>query len=376
MSLKNTLFISLLSIVLFSSCSEKKEKKDFYNSKKLVINEKRERPIQEEFTLTKNIILEDNEEGRFTEINKLKIKKNTIYILDIFGQQQLFVFDINGKFIRKIGKRGNGPGEYNRLCDFDVDDRGNIYLYNAQHKKMLIYDSIGSLIKEVSMPYRGDGFNLLGNGGYIFSVYRENDLEGSPKVIVTDSLFNITKKYFSYSKDCLDNKGNTDMFRECSRGLLYNKPTDETVFLFDKSNGEIIESFYVDFGSEALPQKYKDDYALYSQEKKTKNRYYSYMYNSPLLISNRIIGNVFSGNNKALMVYNLKKGKSFLQKFDMNSISVKNLYEPLYTLNDSTIVSYLDNQVYALAKDNATLGDDIKKHVGIGGYVLSLFTLK
>ena len=46
----------------------------------------------------------------------VKQHKGLIYINNLF--KQLLVFDMNGKFIREIGRLGQGPGEFSDLRDF------------------------------------------------------------------------------------------------------------------------------------------------------------------------------------------------------------------------------------------------------------------
>lgn len=42
------------------------------------------------------------------------------YILN--GDKQLLVFDNDGLFVRQISSHGGGPGEYEVISDFDVND--------------------------------------------------------------------------------------------------------------------------------------------------------------------------------------------------------------------------------------------------------------
>ena len=57
-------------------------------------------------------------------IAQAKVHKNLIYINS--DGKQLLVFDLNGKFLREIGKRGQGPGEFINVRDFIFTNEGTI----------------------------------------------------------------------------------------------------------------------------------------------------------------------------------------------------------------------------------------------------------
>ncbi|MCH7396948.1 6-bladed beta-propeller [Belliella sp. DSM 107340] len=55
------------------------------------------------------------------QVNRIIIKESYIYVVDI-GQDIVFVFDKNGKFVSKLDKLGDGPDQYNFLSHIFVDD--------------------------------------------------------------------------------------------------------------------------------------------------------------------------------------------------------------------------------------------------------------
>ncbi len=373
--LKHIIF-SYTILLLFSSCTKKIETtSNLVNVKTLTAKENIVYSIEKNFSLKKYIMLQDDRNNLLSTIDKVKIKGGKIYIMDKSGPHQVFIFDMNGNFIREIGKRGKGPGEHTMLCDFDVDDNGKIYLYSRQQKKIFIYDSDNSFIKEHKLSFFADGFNLLKNGKYIFSVLKENNIKRKdihkkhPKVLITDSLFNIEKTYFSYNNNCLDNKGNTNLFSEFSDGLLYNKPVNDTIFLFDWE-GNLKQGYYINFGEKTLPNNFKNDYTLYSQE---KDKSFWYMYQTPLIFSSNIIGNIYMGRNKGLFLYDISNNEFQVEEYSVKDFNHTKAIIPLYTLNDSTIISYMDYEIYSATSEKELLSEDMKKHLENGGYVITVF---
>ncbi len=66
--------------------------------------------------------------------------KGNVYVLEV-TQTTIFVFDPNGKFIRSIGKKGEGPGEMKMAFDFFlvdnnliVPDMGKIHFFSLEGK--------------------------------------------------------------------------------------------------------------------------------------------------------------------------------------------------------------------------------------------------
>lgn len=92
------------------------------------------------------IPLETNDSCLISDIDVIKKRNNRYYIQS--GRKSLHVFDENGKFLRKIGSIGEGPGEYSILSDFDVD-KECVYLL-ALHK-LYVYDLSGEFQKEIRL---------------------------------------------------------------------------------------------------------------------------------------------------------------------------------------------------------------------------------
>lgn len=62
-------------------------------------------------------------------------KEGDIFILDA-GTSEIVVVDKDGNFITKIGRKGNGPGEFNFLFGIDIDPMGYIFAYDNTSRRM------------------------------------------------------------------------------------------------------------------------------------------------------------------------------------------------------------------------------------------------
>ncbi len=92
------------------------------------------------------IPLETNDESLITGIRKIAKSDDYIFILDTLGT--LNVFNTQGKFLRKIGQRGQGPGEYTVLTDFAVDTKNKTVYINSVDR-LLSYDFEGNFKRDV-----------------------------------------------------------------------------------------------------------------------------------------------------------------------------------------------------------------------------------
>ena len=107
--------VVLLLCILFIACSQLKQ-----DDRITKISITKNKEIGERAFVYKFIPLETNNDCLFRGIGTIQIVDDKIYIIDS-KDEKLLVFDISGKFITQVGKRGSGPGEYVSPCSFHVD---------------------------------------------------------------------------------------------------------------------------------------------------------------------------------------------------------------------------------------------------------------
>ena len=127
--------------------------------------------------------VEGKEERLFTNINDIAVDAHeNIYLLDL-KQDKISIFDKNGKFIRNIGKRGQGPGEFQFprqilispnhelvVCDlmvrrllfflFDGTFKGSIPTWKYGRLTRVLVDSEDNIIGETLLSGEKRGFSL------------------------------------------------------------------------------------------------------------------------------------------------------------------------------------------------------------------------
>jgi hypothetical protein len=142
--------------------------------------------------------LETNTNCLIGEIDKVIRHDSLIYILDSKLSKAVFIFNCNGKLVRKISVMGKGIGECLYLSDFDIYD-DNIYLISGFDRKLLKFNLEGNFIKEYkSDKYLGAQLHFLHN--YNFFTTTSNSL-----LSVDFWELNPNKKELKYNKRVFNN---------------------------------------------------------------------------------------------------------------------------------------------------------------------------
>jgi len=71
--------------------------------------------------------------------------QNYIYVVDA-EDMNIKVYDQSGNWIRNVGRRGQGPGEYARINDFDVSQDGRIFISDIRQRRVSILRTDGTFV--------------------------------------------------------------------------------------------------------------------------------------------------------------------------------------------------------------------------------------
>ncbi len=104
-----------------------------------------------------------------------------LYIVDALSSQ-IHVTTLKGKFLRSIGRKGDGPGEFNRPTYLDVGGDGKLYVSDSMNHRIQILDSEGNFIRT---------FGHLSKNIGGFGSPRGISLDSDGNIYVSDTLFNV-----------------------------------------------------------------------------------------------------------------------------------------------------------------------------------------
>jgi hypothetical protein len=133
---------------------------------------------------------EDDENYQFYRASGLAVdSEDNIYVVDA-GNRHIQKFNKNGNYILTIGRKGQGPGEFELPTGLKIDDTtGHIYVVDKNERYVLggrriqIFSSSGEYLKGFTLEHSISQF-FLGTDGFIFSVYSMHDEEGRKTKIV------------------------------------------------------------------------------------------------------------------------------------------------------------------------------------------------
>ena len=183
----------------------------------------------------KIIPLETNASCLIGSIDKIQVIDQYILILDGYNAKSLFVFDKEGRFVRKIGSVGQGPGEYNSIGDFTIDrDSKTVYIKDGRASSRIYqYDlTTGKYIQLVVLE------RLAGSAGMRSFVSIGGNLYAS--ALFSD---HSTNNYLLFSIDEASGKEKNNFLNvmEYNKGFsnLTGQSADDRAF-FSRENGEVI----------------------------------------------------------------------------------------------------------------------------------------
>jgi hypothetical protein len=92
------------------------------------------------------------DEAAFADVRAIQVDDaGNIYVLDA-QTSAVKVFDKDGKFVRRIGRPGKGPGELAFPVGLAWNEKGQLYVVDQHNARYALFDRNGKLVKEYPRP--------------------------------------------------------------------------------------------------------------------------------------------------------------------------------------------------------------------------------
>lgn len=171
--------VCLLGVVLVVSCKEKQSQVDkvIENGVEVVLNHLEPYKLRDELS---HLQLEEETHIDFEneELSGLGLKepdiveadsKGNIYIIEKFPASDYFVykFSPDGSFIKKFGKKGQGPGEVQGIVDLLFGKNDRLMIVDPDVNKVVEFDTEGSYLRETKLPAGLFDVLPLPNGNFL-----------------------------------------------------------------------------------------------------------------------------------------------------------------------------------------------------------------
>jgi len=84
--------------------------------------------------------------------------QGNIFIADGYGNSRVVKVDKNGRWVKTWGERGSGPGQLNTPHSIAADAKGNIYVADRGNRRIQVFDSDGTLLRQftIDVPFAGE----------------------------------------------------------------------------------------------------------------------------------------------------------------------------------------------------------------------------
>ena len=200
--------------------------------------------------------LETNKQSIFGGIEHLKVHNNKVYIVDN-ASNSVLLFGLDGKFIKKIGRTGNAPGEYINPVNITVNAFNNRFLiYDDKQRKLLIHDLDGNFLQEKPIGFRMNDFVPLSDSAYLVNIHLSENRHipeiAESLLLTVDTNWQIQSAGMPGSVNiCSDFSHARDGIYTSASGHLYNPTFSNTIYQYQGDT--IVPKYVFDAGSMNLP---------------------------------------------------------------------------------------------------------------------------
>lgn len=241
------------------------------------------------FDITMCLPLEETENSHINTIRRVEFFEGNYYVSNSSGDIGLLVFNKEGKFVRKIGSKGNGRGEYTNIIDFSIDKKNRRILLLCNRSSLVkVYSLDGTFQKEKILHKTSLNDFACVNGLILCTTNHQGFTENE-----NDSLFYIFDENLNYIKKHTyipdNNIGTTSLIpsniRAWGNKFVYSDFHEHRTFLLN-DHGEIENCF-----------KYEEDDLVSLKEQKSMKKFMEGQINYSFILSSSIL------NNKCITVY-------------------------------------------------------------------------
>lgn len=303
------IFTIVLLAIMFGSCSKETNNIDSVNFEKRTDIKMSDLVSDYSF-----IPLETKDDNLILDASMVRIWNDHIYILDCFSQNKsIYVFDIQGKYLGKIGNIGGGPGEYIMPMAIVVDEANNqLLVKDVAQNKLIYYNPITfEYIKEQSLPFYSDCMEYYKDDTIVWYIGSgcANDGDYQKHIQVSDLQCNIINSYIPRKNFPQRSMYNVmTYFHKYNDKLYFHHPFSNIVYSYSSKNDSVMAEYALSCDGIVFPT---EDYVMENNENIVEQlstdgyiQYYDLHENSEKILC-------YFGVNKSkyIGVYSKKDGK-------------------------------------------------------------------
>jgi len=205
--------------------------------------------------------LETTDESIFYDIDKIELYNDRFYLLDR-KQDAILVFDRNGKFEKKLLRKGQGTDEYLSIEDFFIKD-DLLYMLASANQKIFVYDNDFNLVKIFPIGIFATNITYLQNNIFIYLNFSSHEWKN---VYVFDiNTGKVKNKYADFLKKQSGVGYSTSGFAKMQDSLFMAFPYDYSIYNITPNGYN--KYLNLDFGAKNM---FPDEWSQYSDEERTE----------------------------------------------------------------------------------------------------------
>lgn len=119
--------------------------------------------------------------------------RSRIYVADS-GNQRILVFDFQGKFLKIIGSKGQGPAEFSNPTGLNIFKDGGLAVADVDNNRIQIFDKDGEFVNSINtksvqvadMIFKDNRIYTIssfGSSGYSLDMSSEKDIQSLVKIL-------------------------------------------------------------------------------------------------------------------------------------------------------------------------------------------------
>jgi len=201
------------------------------------------------------IPLETNQDCIIGRIQQVRVVGDQIIILNRANADvNALIFDQLGRFVRKVGRKGNGPEEFTDAVDIDIDpDSKDLYILADNQKKVVQYSNYGLFKKAIHLDYDSLKVNparfVISSTGAIITSCLGRDCN----LAIFDQHGTLQNHFFPTRLHFI---GNIFALSKCQDHILYHYLYNDTVYLLQ--SGHPVPYIFLDFAEMSFDQDDRD----------------------------------------------------------------------------------------------------------------------
>lgn len=373
--------LAITSLFLIAACSNNTRKvseNSFRTAEELVIDTL---PVSSDHgnfeqiagnaSTTSFVILHEDDNTMFAEINQIIDAFGKYFIVDTYGSRKVVSFDHNGKPFASYGKRGNGPGEY--IFPWDVDVNADyVYILDRSRSKLLTYNHKGNYMGSRDVPFESKGFTLLKDNKILFNL--ESSEGDNYQLCVTDSALNPLKYMLHYPDGYVGGWVTDAVFQKNEKGITYYCSPADTIYRLDY-NGNLTGKRLLDFQNGSIHASAKIDFITAEEQGKLTSG--MHLLNNPVELPNGICFmevTDYSNPGAYVVVSDPASGKHRATKFASN-MSIYDVITPCTSNKNNQIISFLDRELAGKCVNFGMMPDSLVKALDEGNRLLVIRTV-